>query len=548
MTHESPWSRLRALARTERTLVATLLAFSLAVSVSTLATPVAVQALVDAVAFGGLAQPVIVLAGVLLGLLTLAAAFRALQKTVAELIQRRIFVRVMAALGRRLPRVRPDALEDQHAPELVNRFFDVVTVQKASAALLLDGFNIALTTAAGLLLLAFYHPALLALDLLLVAGIAGVLALGRGAVATSIEESRTKYRAAAWLEELARHPLAFRGHGGPALAAARTDALAREYVLRRQAHFRVLFRQVLAALALQTVASTSLLGLGGWLVIQGTLSLGQLVAAELVVTVVVGSVAKLGKSLESLYDLLAAMDKLGHLLDLPCEDDRGEGALPAGPARVVVSGVTVEAGGRRPLADVDVTLAPGERVALVGPPGSGKSLLLDLLYGLRTPTRGEVVLDGRDVREVAPDALRARVALVRGPEVIEGSVLDNVRFGRPGIDREDVRRALQAVGLLEAVAALEGGLDARLSLGGAPLSEAQRRRLVLARALVGRPGLLLVDGALDDLTAADLWALSCFLASEPGPTLVVATSRPAVADLFPRQVRLPGVDAAAEAA
>lgn len=537
--HPTPWSRLWSLVRAERPLVLTLVALSLAVGVLALATPVAVQALVDAVAFGGLVQPLVILALVLFGCLSLVGTFRALQAWVAELLQRRVFARVVAVLGRRLPRLRMDQLDHQHAPELVNRFFDVVTVQKTGAILLLDGLTIVLTALAGLLLLAFYHPVLLALDLVLVAGIAVVVfGLGRGAVQTSIEESKAKYRAGAWLEELARHPVAFRGNGGPAFAIAEADRLAEEYVDARARHFRVLYRQVLGALALQAGASTLLLGLGGWLVITGALTLGQLVAAELVVALVVGSVTKLGKSLEKLYDLLAAIDKLGHLLDLPIEDATGEALGGAGSARVELRALSLAAGGRRALGPLDVELSPGQRVAVVGPAGAGKSALLDLLYGLRAPGAGEVVLDGRDVRDLAPDELRRRVALVRSAEVVEGTLADNVAFGRH-VDREEVRQVLEAVGLGSAVRALPDGLDTRLATGGAPLSETQARLVVLARALAGRPGLLLLDRTLDDLTAAEVWPLACWLGTaEQAPTLVVATSREDVAALFERRIYL----------
>ena len=535
--HASPWSRLWSLVRAERPLVMTLLALSLAVGVLALATPVAVQALVDAVAFGGLVQPLVILALVLLGCLSLVGTFRALQAYVAELLQRRVFVRVVAALGRRLPRLRVDEIDDQHAPELVNRFFDVVTVQKAGATLLLDGFTIVLTTLAGLLLLAFYHPVLLALDLVLVAGIAGVtFGLGRGAVRTSIEKSKAKYRVGAWLEEVARHPVAFRGNGGPAFAAVQADRLAEDYLDARARHFSVLYRQVIGSLVLQAGASTILLALGGWLVIAGTLTLGQLVAAELVVALVVGSVTKLGKSLESLYDLLAAIDKLGHLLDLPLEDAAGEALVTSGAASLELRGASLSVDGRHVLGPLEVAIPPGQRVAVVGPPGAGKSALLDLVYGLRSATGGEVVLDGQDVRDLAPDELRRRVALVRAPEVVEGTILDNVAFGR-AVDREQVRRALEAVGLGRALRELPDGIETRLATGGAPLSQTQARLVVLARALLGQPGLLLLDGTLDDMTSGELWPFVCWLGAA-GPTLLVATSRHDVAAMFERRIAL----------
>ncbi|MCO5170171.1 MAG: ATP-binding cassette domain-containing protein [Planctomycetes bacterium] len=538
----SPAVRLWALVSLERRIILTLLGFSMAVGVLVLATPIAVQALVDAVAFGGLLQPVFVLAAVLFGCLSLAAAFRALQVYVVEVLQRRLFVRVLTTLARRLPRVRLEVGDHEFLPELVNRFFDVVTLQKAGAQLLIDGFTIVLVTSMGLLLLAFYHPALLALDLVLLVGIFVVtVGLSRGGVRTAIEESKAKYAAAAWLEELARHPLAFRGPGGPAFAAARADEIAADWLRRRRAHFRVQLRHVIGALALQVGASTLVLVLGGWLVIEGTLSLGQLVASEVVVTIIVGKVAKLGKWLEDLYDLCAAADKLGHLWDLPLEPEGDEAPLHHGPAAIELEGATLVTGARRPLDGVDLTVAPGERVALLGAPGAGKSALLEVVYGGHVLTAGVARVDGVDVRDIAPDAHRARVALVRGAEVIEGTILDNIRFGRDHVGRDAARVALRAVGLFDDVSRLPEGLDQPLVSGGAPLSPVQARLLTLARAIAGAPSLLLLDQSFDDVAGQNVWPFLGWLAEQAeGPTLIVATSRPEVAALFARRLELDG--------
>jgi ABC-type bacteriocin/lantibiotic exporter with double-glycine peptidase domain len=229
-----------------------------------------------------------------------------------------------------------------------------------------------------------------------------IFGLGRGAVATSIRESRAKYAIAAWLQELARHPTAFRLYGGNRFALDRADHLAVEYLEARRLHFRVLMRQILFALGLQAIAATVLLGLGGWLVIQGQLTLGQLVAAELIVTVIVGSFAKLGKHMESFYDLLASMDKLGHLFDLPIEDQTKLFHLhETGPATLAVRDLSYHYhASSDTFHDLNFELRPGESLALVGPDGSGKSTLVELLGGIRRPTSGHVELDGIDLREL----------------------------------------------------------------------------------------------------------------------------------------------------
>ncbi|MFT3769309.1 MAG: ABC transporter ATP-binding protein [Minicystis sp.] len=531
--HATPLDRLVALVRLERADIVVALVHGAGFGVLSLAAPVGVQALVNAVAFSGLVQPVVVLTLLVFGALAFAAVLRAAQAWMVERVQQRVFARVAADLGRRLPRARAEAFDGVHGPELVNRFFDVLTVQKVAATLLIDGASVVLAVLVGTIILAFYHPVLLAFDVALI-GLTLVLlfGLGRGAVETSIAESKAKYAVAAWLEEAARHPSSFRGTTGVAFAEQRADALTQAYLDARRAHYRVLFRQMAGAFALQAVATAALLGVGGWLVVAGAITLGQLVAAELIVTAVVSGVAKLGKYLENYYDLCAAVDKLGHLADLPIEPGGGAD-LPraAGGARVRVRDVTFGyAGGRPVLAGASLDVPAGGRVAILGPSGSGKSTIADLIYGLRAPDHGRVEIDGADLRDLDLAAARAQIALVRGVEIFAGTVAENVGVGRPGVDAAAIREALAAVGLLDDHAALPDGLSTRLAPFGAGLSAGQARRLVLARALAGRPRLLILDAPLDDLDPASRRAVidALFAPDRPWSVLVTAPDRDAL--------------------
>jgi putative ABC transport system ATP-binding protein len=500
------------------------------------------MALVNAVAMTTLQQPLIVLCLILLVSLALAGFLRVLQALVVEYMQQRIFVRVVADLAFRLPRVRREAFDRQHGPELVNRFFDVLTVQKAAATLLLDGVQVILQMAIGLLLLAAYHQFLLGFDIILIGALALIVfVLGRGAVTTSIRESRAKYAVAGWVEEMARHPVAFKLNSAPRFALERADVLAQEYLRARQAHFRIVLRQWGFALALQAVASTTLLGLGGYLVINGQLTLGQLVAAEIIVTLVVASFTKFGKHLETFYDLMAAVEKLGHLVDLPLERATGvmHHARDRG-AEVRIQDVSFSyKGGSLVLDGVSLRLEPGERVAVLGPNGSGKSTLIDLLFGLRTPTAGRIAIDGVDLRDLRLESLREHIAVVKGIEIFEGSVLDNVRMGREELSMADVQQALQAVGLLHDVQALPQGLHTHLGTGGAPLSLGQAERLMLARAIIGQPRLLVLDEVLDDMDQEVRHeVLPAILGRDARWTLLVITHSQEVARLCDREVRL----------
>jgi putative ABC transport system ATP-binding protein len=525
----TPISRVADFLLPERKDITAVVVFSAVVGSLSLAIPLAVESLVNTVAFGRFMQPVVVLSILLFTFLAFSAAIRALMTYVVEILQRRLFVRVVEDLAYRFPRVQQESLDSGHGPELANRFFDIVTVQKAAATLLVGGVALALQTVIGMAVLAFYHPFLLGFDLFLLAVLAFViLVLGRGAVKTAVKESKAKYAVAAWLQELIRHPTAFKLHGGSSYAFDRADQLAVDYLEARKKHFRVLFRQIVFALGLQALAATVLLGLGGWLVIQGQLTLGQLVASELIVMLIVGAIAKAGKHLEMFYDLSASMDKLGQLFDLPTEPhDKLFHLRDVSPASLAVRQVSYcfPSGGDG-LKEFDLQVAAGDRLAIVGPPGSGKSILVDLLCGARRPTQGHVELDGIDLREVRPDSLREHLGVARSIEVFHGTIGENVHLNRPQLDARYVREALDTVGLLDEALRFPEGLNTMLQTGGAPFSSSQTCRLMLARAIVSRPRLLVIDGLLDMLpdALAD-GILDRLLAPEAPWTLLVITHR-----------------------
>lgn len=500
-----------------------------------LATPIAVQSLVNTIAFGALLQPLAVLVVVLFASLAFNNLLIAFQIYVVEMMQRRIFVRLLGDIAGRLQRVVREAFDGRNGPELVNRFFDVLTVQKTAAVLLLDGMAYGLQAVIGMLLLAFYHPFLLAFDILLIGAILFIFfVLGRRGVPTSIEESKAKYSVAAWLEEIARNPMLFKWAGSPEFVARYSDAVARDYLTAAQAHFSVVMRQQIGVLFLHTLANTTLLGLGGWMVIERQLTLGQLIAAELVVNAMLAGLSRLGKSLQSYYELMAAMDKLGYLLDLPQERSGGETlSHSGGPAAVSVHkmsfGYGNGPGSPGLLVDLEVEARPGERIALTGRSGSGRGTLLELLFGLRAPRAGAVRVDGFDLRDLNLNSVRREIALVKGMEILEGTVLENIRMGREEIGATEVRDILAALHLADDIMALPEGLNTPLNYLGLPLSPGKARRLLLARAVVGKPRLLLIHEVLDTLDAAVREPVIRWVLRPNAPwTAIVATQSQAV--------------------
>jgi ABC-type bacteriocin/lantibiotic exporter with double-glycine peptidase domain len=530
----SPMRRLVELARLERADLGVVLVQASAIGAASLAVPIAVQALVNSVATSAMLQPLVVLGAMLAVVLSFVAALRISQAVVVERIQQRLFARVAIDFARRLPRLHTRARSKGYAPELANRFFEVVALQKSAATLLIDGSALILQIGVGLLLLAFYHPLLLAFDLVLVVGIITVLLSGRGALSSSLAESSRKYAVAAWLEDVAGAPLRFADARARSFADERTELLVHEWLLARRSHFARLLRQLVGGIGVQVMASVGLLAIGGWLVIARQLTLGQLVAAELVVALIGAGLGNLGKHLEKFYDAATATAKLGKLVDLPLESEAGE-LLPASERPIALELSTTREGSE------PITLEPGARVGLTGH-SVAHARLLDVLYGRGEPERVGVRLDGRELHRVEPESLREHVALVRGAELVGGSILDNIdgRAG-PNVD-ENLGRLLDRVGLRGLSSPLPEGLATRIHPDGAPLDHTVARRLALVRAMLAEPRLLLIDGGLDGLglVSSQRHALLDWLFDRARPwTLVVATEDP---DLLARcdvQLQLP---------
>lgn len=543
LTSLHPWKRLLRLLRPDSTDIRLIIVFAMAIGLLNLTVPIVTMAVINTVVFGTLIQQLIVLCLGLLVALTIAGVLILLQYLLMEYIQRRIFIRVASELSYKLPRVDLKAFDHRYGPELVNRFFDVLTVQKSSGVLLLDGVSLLLQIVMGMVLLAVYHRLLLGFDLLLLGALGvWVAVLGRGAVRTAIRESVAKYRVAGWLEEIARHPVAFKLAGGPRMAWERAEALTRDYLEARKRHFRILLGQFLFMVVLYVFINVTLLALGGTLVIQGQLTLGELVAAEIIINLILATFLKIIKYVEAYYDLLAAMDKLGQLQDLPSESQAGEHHVAHSQgARVTLHNISFTYSGQKwpALQQLSLDISPGERVAIIGPNGAGKSTLADVLYGLRIPQSGWVEIDGVDIRSLRLDSLRDHVALVKGVEIIEGTVLDNLRMGREEISLMQIHNILSKVGMLDTIMAFPEGLYTMLWGDGKPLSLGQASRLMLARAMLGEPRLLIIDEALDHLDEQfrDM-TLSTLLGPDTPWTLIVITHSEAVARQCDRIITL----------
>ncbi len=527
-----PVDRLLELLLLEKGNIVLVYAYATLVGLLSLTLPLGVQAIIGLVSGGLFLQPVVLLIGfVVLGTLA-TGVLQVLQLSAVERIQQRIFARIALEFSIRVPRVRTEAAWATDLPERMNRFFEVVTIQKSLGKLLTGTTTALLQVIFGLLLLTFYHPYFTLFGL----GLVGLLWLiirltGPRGLVTSQMESAYKYRTAHWLEEVARSVVAFKAAGRATPALERMDGQVAGYLHYRERHFRVLVIQAMAAIGFKTLVTGALLILGSVLVIDRQITLGQFVAAELVIVTVLAGIEKLVGSLAEVYDVMTSVDKLGAITDLPLETTVGL-PLPDG-----ASGLAVEVeglrytypGAERPaLANIAFRLAPGARVAVTGPDGSGETTLLAAVAGLLDGVEGTVLLDGMTLRDLEPAAVRDRIGVVLGSAgLFEGTIEDNVTLGRAGLGTAAVVEALSRVGAHATVQRLPDGLRTVIENGGRGLPSTLRVRLLLARAIVHRPRLLLVDECLATVEPAARQELIDVLTAPDAPwsLLIVSHTR-----------------------
>ncbi len=498
----SPLERLWQMLVVDKRDLVVLTVYTLITGLVSLAVPLAAQSLVNTIAAGIFIQPLIVLSLLVLAGLLFSAFLRLLKFCLVENLQQRIFARITLLLSERIPAIKASALNTEYMPELINRFFDVMTIQKSWGKLLLEVPAALLQVAIGLILMAFYSPFLLAFDLIIILFVIfAVTILGIGGLKSSIHESVLKYRVAEWLEDMGRCQTSLKTNGINAFLARRSDNLVLKYLKARREHFAVLFRQALGTYFFQAIASAGILAIGGWLVINRQLTLGQLVASELVVLNVLSALEKIIRNCDTFYDLLTGLDKVGHISDLPIER-RGGVQLPErqGGLNIECINLHFSYDSREILSQLNLSIAPGERASLVGASGAGKTTLASLICGLQEADAGTVEVNGFDSRDLDMMSLRRDVGLVGDVnEIFEGTIEENVGLGRPGVSHQDIRWAIDVAQFSDDLVHLPNGINTMLVSGGRNLSRGQVQRLLIARAIAERPKLLILDEAFSGI-------------------------------------------------
>lgn len=497
--------------------------YTVAISLLTLAVPISVQTLISTVANTALVQSVVVLAVLLLILLTISGLMTALRTYTMEVFRRRIYARLTSDIVLRAIHSQHQHFEEHNRHAIFNRYFDIMTVQKTMPTLLIGGCSLMLQTLVGFTVVSLYHPVFLIFNI----GIVLLLYLtwriwGPRAINTGIALSHAKYQTAEWLQQLAENNAFFRSRRHESYALDQTESMTADYIHAHKKHFGKTFSQTLLLLALYALASASLLGLGGWLVIIGELTLGQLVAAELIMTAIFFGLSQASVYLDNFYDLCAAIEELSLFLRLPLEDAEGSQAITG--EQLAVRFCNVSSTSRNNLLRFDLEIPHASRVLAHAESHAAQKTFTNLLKRYQKPDQGQILLGEQDIIQLQKMELRQAITVLDKPSIIECSISDYLNLANPNSYRAEQREILGIFGLNETIDHLQYGWDTALTKTGTPLSRNETMYLRLAAALLSEPKLLVVSDMFDSLDNATYQAFVQLCANmRPNMSLVAFT-------------------------
>ena len=523
------WQRLVNLLKLDKKDVLQVFYYAIFSGLVGLSLPLGIQAIINLIQGAQVSTSWIVL----VILVTLGVAFsgvlQLMQIRIIENIQQKIFTRSSFEFTYRFPKIKMSELRNYYPPELANRFFDTLNIQKGVSKLLVDFPTALLQIIFGLLLLSLYHPFFIVYGVLLLGLIYVVFkyTISKG-LETSLAESKQKYKVAHWIQEVARSIVSFKLSGKTSHALQKNDYLVSGYLEARESHFRILVLQFVQMIGFKILVTAGLLIIGGLLVLNQEMNIGQFVAAEIIILLVISSVEKLIVGLESFYDVLTALEKLGQVVDKEVElDQKDLELLEQDDFKMEIGNIVYNV----PKTDINIinglsmSIEKKDRILIKGANGSGKSTLLHLISGLIEPSKGSIYVNGVRLKSENLNHFRSKIGQSLKLETpFEGTLKENITFGNPEITKEDILWVLDVTGLAKVVKEMEDGLDTVIYPEGKQISYTVAKKIVLARSLVKKPKLLVLRDPLDQFDEDETTRIMDFLTDPAQPWSLVVVS------------------------
>ena len=527
---KTPLQRLYDLLKIDKKDISQILFYAIFSGLVSLSMPLGIQAIINFIQSGRISASWIVLVILVVIGVALVGILSLMQLRITENLQQKIFVRSSFEFSYRLPKIKFEEYNNQYPPELANRFFDTLTIQKGASKLLLDFSTALLQIIFGLILLSLYHPFFIVFGILLFLLLFSIFRFSYSSgLYTSMKESKYKYKVVSWLQEIARNNFSFRKNENFDFALQKNDYLVSEYLSYREKHFGIIKRQFAQLIVFKIIITASLLIIGGFLVIQQQMNIGQFVAAEIIILLVINSVEKIIIGLETFYDVLTAVEKIGQVTDLETEFVNETDKISC------YTNLTLETENIKfkfpeatdyTLQDINLKINLKEKIYLEGGNGSGKTTLIRLLSGLLQPTSGSFFINDDTFQKIDLSMYRSQIGTIISSETpFEGTILENITCNNPNISNDDIKWAIENVQLGSFIKSLPNGLQTALFPEGKHLSSSNAQKILLARSIVTKPKILFYEDPLDKMDAKVAEQIIDFITSDKNNWTVIVSSK-----------------------
>ncbi len=522
--------RLINLLKLDRKDISQVFFYAIFAGLVSLSLPLGIQAIINLIQSGRVSVSWIVLVFIVIAGVALVGILSLMQLRITENLQQKIFIRSSFEFGFRLPRIKTDALHNQYPPELANRFFDTLTIQKGASKLLIDFSSALLQIIFGIILLSLYHPFFIFFGFLLIILLYVIFRFSyNSGLSSSLKESKYKYKVVSWLQEIARNNFSFKKTSNFDFALTKNDRLVSEYLTYRERHFGIIKRQFTQLIVFKIIITAGLLLIGGYLVLNQKMNIGQFVAAEIIILLVINSVEKIVIGLETLYDVLTAVEKIGQITDLEIEETiTKEVDYCYTNIQLAAENLSYKFPDASDyvLEKISLTIEQSEKIYLEGLNGSGKTTLIRILSGLLQPTSGSFYINDDTYRKIDLEQYRSQIStIIIGETPFEGTILENITFNNPLISQEDLKWAIDSVNLGDFIKSLPKGLDTKIYPEGKQLSSSNAQKVLLARSIINRPKILFYEDALDKMDNDAAKEVINFITSKENKWTLIVSSK-----------------------
>ncbi len=525
--------RLFQILRLDKKDISAIYIFAILSGLVQLAMPLGIQTIISFVMAGSVSTSIIILIFLVVLAVFLNGLLQVRQMQITEKVQQKIFVRYSFEFADRLPRLNIEKLDNYYLPELVNRYFDAVTLQKGIEKLLLEIPLAVIQITFGLVLLAFYHPVFIGFGAVLIFIVFLIIKYTSAkGFETSLKASDYKYGLAAWLEELARVIKSFKYSRGTDLHMQRADKILSGYLHSRTEHFRILLTQYWSLVSFKILITAAMLIVGALLLVDQQINIGQFIAAEIVILTVIGSVEKLIMNLDKVYDVLTSVQKLNKITESEVEVE-GTAILADSGKGVSIDFHNVSfqyQDGIQALRGMDLHVKPGQKVCIMGESGAGKSTILRLLTGAFTNFDGSVLVDDVPIANYNLTSLRANTGiLLSQQDIFHGTLYENITMGNKSIQLKDITELAERCGLVNFIQSQPKGFDTELDPTGKRLPSKIRQDILLMRALLGKRRLLLLEEPFQHMETPYQQHIMEYLNADREATVLITTENAAIA-------------------